>query len=192
MTDDIKITYIPKFADVEDMSALMGIGWVSRDSAPRNEYWDTTLEKPYTYGRGAGERTYEPNERLELVDKYRGMLVSRLNVYFEGCFLNKYEDSKDHLGWHSDDDAGIDHSKPIAVITFGAEREINWKKIGSKGQDSINRRVLKNGSLFVMPAGMQATHLHRIPKAGFDAGPRISLTFRSLLEVVENTNNADS
>ena len=87
--------------------------------------------------------------------------------------------SRNGLGWHSDDSHSIDHNEGIAVVSFGAEREIWWKMKGEKGvvPDS-NRRVLKNGLLFYMPPGFQDTHLHRIPKHDRDCGPRVSLTFR--------------
>lgn len=42
----------------------------------------------------------------------------------------------------------------------------------------ITKLKLAHGSLCLMHAGMQDTHQHRIPKAGFECGPRISLTFR--------------
>jgi len=174
--------YFKNFADVLDYETLLEIDWIQRENTPRKEYWDTTLNKPYTYGAGRGVRTYEPNENLDLIEYYRAELLVKTGVYFEGCFLNKYDTRKDWLGWHSDDDAGIDHTCPIAVISFGQNREINWKEIGSKGVDSINKKVLENGSLFIMPAGMQQTHLHRIPKMSYDpAKPRVSLTFRKLL-----------
>ena len=159
---------------------LSTLDWVQRENCPRAEYWDTTLGEAYTYGSGRGIRTYEPNEPSAYVQEIRLMLEDRLGFFFQGCFLNKYDTAKDHLGWHADDDPVIDHSKPICVITLGSPREINWKQQGSKGIESINRLVLEPGSLFIMPPGMQQTHFHRIPKAGHHVGPRISLTFRAL------------
>lgn len=48
-----------------------------------------------------------------------------------------------------------------------------------KGDIPMNwRQKLADGSLFVMPAGMQDTHKHRIPRNDRPCGPRISLTFR--------------
>ena len=160
----------------------MEIDWVQRENTPRKEYWDTTLGQAYTYGSGRGVRTYEPNEPSPDVSIIRRKVEESTGIFFEGCFLNRYDTSKSALGWHSDDDPSIDHSKPIVVVTLGQEREIQWKEIGSKGVESISTQMLENGSMFTMPAGMQQTHLHRIPKAGFNiARERISLTFRKLL-----------
>lgn len=46
---------------------------------------------------------------------------------FNACFLNKYDDQHQHLGWHADNFEGMDPKAPIAVMSFGAEREI-WLK----------------------------------------------------------------
>jgi alkylated DNA repair dioxygenase AlkB len=70
----------------------------------------------------------------------------------------------------------MDDERPIAIVTLGAEREI-WFCPNTDRTD-ITKLVLGNGSLCVMAPGMQDTHWHRIPKAGFECGPRISITFR--------------
>ena len=107
--------------------------------------------------------------------------------YFEGCFANLYEGERDHLGWHADDDPGIDHTKPIAVVSFGAERAIQVRpklEYGMgllKATEASKTFMLESGSLFIMPAGSQFTHEHRIPKVGEKTGERISLTFRGLV-----------
>jgi hypothetical protein len=33
-------------------------------------------------------------------------------------FLNGYGTNRDWLGWHADDDSGIDHTYPIAGVTL--------------------------------------------------------------------------
>jgi alkylated DNA repair dioxygenase AlkB len=73
----------------------------------------------------------------------------------------------------------MDSAHPIAVVSFGCEREIWWRKIGEKGVvPPENRQLLRHGSLFVMPAGFQDLYEHRIPKSPGTTHTRISLTFR--------------
>ena len=69
--------------------------------------------------------------------------------------------------------------RPIVVVSFGAEREIWTKPIGA-GPEKIEKILLGNGSVFVMEAGMQYTHVHKIPKHSAPCGPRVSLTYRGL------------
>lgn len=168
-------------------SELLSLDWERRDDAPRYEYWTSRLGKSYTYGRGRGERTYESKPTTTLINMINikaSMIYSAgtRRALFEGCFLNRYEHGRDHLGWHADDDPGIDHTKPIAVVTLyenpGDVRNIQYKAIG--GGELVSQ-PLENGSLFIMKPGMQQTHLHRVPKCGYEIGGRISLTYRGLL-----------
>lgn len=53
---------------------------------------------------------------------------------------------------------------------------------GLKLVPSIEKLLLQHGSAAIMLPGMQDTHEHRIPKASFHCGVRISLTFRGYVE----------
>jgi alkylated DNA repair dioxygenase AlkB len=170
------------------------LNWERRPDAPRREYWTNVYDRSYTYGRGAGTRTYDaqPITREILTVSESLNQDPRVSTFFEGCFLNGYEDARDWLGWHEDDDPGIDHSKPIAVVTLyggpGVDkpRSIQFREKlgevdGKPTYGEIIDQPLEHGSLCLMPAGFQSTYQHRIPKAGFESKARISLTFRSLL-----------
>lgn len=148
--------------------------WENRDGAPRDECFMSDSLSPYTYGKGRGERTYNPIPFSPLIRFVRDSMQPGYDL----CFSNKYIDGTKHLGWHSDDGPTIDHKRGIAVVSFGAERDIWFRPIGTTGEDVITKIRLGHGSVLTMPPGFQQTHQHRIPKAGFKCGPRISLTFR--------------
>ena len=188
-------SYIPNFVSRPDEAFAMlwnELDWIQHADAPRREYWSNDFDSPYTYGRGAGIRTYAAQPFHPLVRIIRELLDAKTDVYYEACFLNGYGTKRDWLGWHEDDDKSIDHSKPIAVISLYEEgakpRSIQYRErngLTDDGKPAFKPLVdqpLENGSLFIMGAGMQDTHQHRIPKASFEAQPRISLTFRSLIK----------
>lgn len=185
------VTYIPDFIPskpgVESFMFLWnGLDWIRHDDAPRIEYWDTLLGKPYTYGRGQGQRTYQPQEHNPLISMIRDKLYVDGFDYYEGCFLNGYRNNRDALGWHADDDPGIDHSRGIAIVTLyesedAKPRSIQFREVFENSVGPPENLELAHGSLAIMAPGMQFTHQHRIPKAGFEAKRRISLTFRGLL-----------
>jgi len=128
------ITYIPNFLSVpgEFFTRIKeGTPWVRVGNTPRSEYWCNDDSRPYTYGSGNGIRTYEAKSWTLPMLIVRELIESKHGVYLEGCFSNHYLDSSDHLGWHSDDDPGIDHDKPIAVVSLGAEREIYLRRNGN-------------------------------------------------------------
>lgn len=183
-TPDFKspVTYVPGFLSVEEADdafarLMIEIEWEDRPDAPRREIWMNPLGTPYTYGRGAGERTYDPNPYNDIVKAVSDKLVG-LGISLDACFLNRYEDERQHLGWHADDSPEIDDARSIAVISLGVERMIFAKE---KGSSSFEWFTLGHGSLFVMHPGMQSTHDHKIPKHSAKCGPRISLTYRGLL-----------
>lgn len=83
----------------------------------------------YSYGRDDGitytSKPWTPHVVLLLQSLV--VLPEMGGATFNACFLNKYDDQHQHLGWHADDFEGMDPAAPIAVMSFGAEREIWWK-----------------------------------------------------------------
>lgn len=158
------------------------IPW-ERRNAPRRECFMAMTPRSYTYGRGAGERTYHSKPAPPSVVVIWEQVEKACGVKFDGCFANGYADERQHLGWHSDDLGGTDHTRPIAVVSYGAAREIWFRpkpfEHGAAQQgDSL---MLVPGSLLIMKPGMQLTHQHRIPKHFKKCGDRISLTFRGFV-----------
>lgn len=154
-----------------------GLAWERRDGAPRREYYVNPNGRAYTYGRGAGRREYLPRPATGAIMEIWRKAEELCGCSFEVCFLNGYEDGSDQLGWHADDSPEMDPARPIAIASLGAKREI-WFRENGAGPDERLAVALASGSICAMGAGMQATHQHRIPKAGFVCGPRVSLTFR--------------
>jgi alkylated DNA repair dioxygenase AlkB len=172
-------TYIPGFVKDPDAAfkALSNeLGWERRDSTPREEYYCNDLSLDYTYGSGAGRRTYRAKPYHERILAIRSSLEVLTGSTFETCFLNRYLDQSDHLGWHADDSPEMDDDRPIGIISLGVEREIWFMPKGEK--DKVEKLKLGHGSLCLMTPGMQDTHFHRIPKASFNCGERISVTYR--------------
>ena len=186
------------FPDVTLDAVLDSTPWIQVTDA-RLECFMSATTATYTYGEGRGVRTYTPvpysplvtgiQETLntnrppvgkswteyDLGEGYRGEPRFSYNV----CFLNRYDNATMQLGWHSDDSPGMDHDHPIAVVSFGQPREIWWREKSQTGIIPADQRQrLEHGSVFVMPAGMQRTHQHRIPKGDKPMGTRVSLTYR--------------
>lgn len=152
------------------------LAWVGRETTPRSEYYINEIPVPYVYGRGRGEREYLPQPSHSIIESIKSELIKLTGEKFEVCFLNRYHNQSDHLGWHADDSPEMDDNRPIAIISLGVEREI-WFCPQTDKKD-ITPLKLENGSLCLMNKGMQETHFHRIPKSSSECGERISLTFR--------------
>lgn len=190
------VFYKPNFLKLGDSAgALMfnDMPWEDRTEA-RRECFFSLRDEPYTYGTGAGERTYipvpadHPTPAREFINWVRARVTMHFfpdladsdKPPFEACFVNGYADKKQALGWHADDSEAINHDHPIVVVSLGSWREIWWREKSEDNSGFIFTEKLQNGSMFYMPPGMQQTHEHRIPRADSERGPRISMTFRSL------------
>ena len=208
MTAKLPVTYIPGIIPENQQGVfddlLKDLAWEQRPDAPRMEYWTNSFGRSYTYGRGKGIRTYESQPSHVLIDVINATVTRAVHRVlgeqfpnlatmepFEGCFLNCYKGERDHLGWHADDDPGINHDHPIAVVTVGAGRMLQIKRQnGLTGPDDgtdpaqVHDFFLEPGSLLLMHPGMQSFWYHRIPKVGHKVEPRISLTYRALLPIV--------
>lgn len=182
--------------------------WVHATNARSEAFWSVNLD-PYTYGEGEYARTYHPtlfpDWMLPLKAFTEELCGSRLDL----CFLNRYDNYKQSLGWHADNAASQDMNAPIVVQSFGSEREIFFRPIHSTGTcaacsgsgrydhdgspkcgacggsgktpPDIEKQLLQNGSSLIMLPGMQLTHHHKIPRASDSrVGTRISLTWRKL------------
>ena len=177
---DVPITYFPNWISDPDklFEELKALDWVRIGNTPRSEYYVNVHNVPYTYGREPYSRTYHPQELTPAIQTLMLNLTLLNNENMDVCFLNRYHDGKDQLGWHADDSPEMDDERNIAIVSVGAEREIWFCPKDDRSQ--VSKLRLEHGSLCLMAPGMQDTHLHRIPKAGDlrGEGERISLTFR--------------
>jgi alkylated DNA repair dioxygenase AlkB len=173
--------YEAKYAgDIFD-KLLSEVAWANKE-APRDECFMSPVPLEYTYGKGF-TRTYKSMDMHPAVQAIMDRLNADYGTEYNVCFLNYYKSDKEHLGWHADDSPEMDPTHPIAVVSFGAERYIWTKMKGIKGDiPDEDKFLLENGSLFIMPAGYQKDHVHKIPKHDRVCGGRISLTFRKYVE----------
>lgn len=167
---------------------LTELSWAHRSNndvmVPRKEYYHSMQGHPYTYGNGAGARTYESMPTHPLIESVRTTLN---NVHpgvwdFDVMFANLYENQHHHLGWHADDSPEMDPEHPIVTVSLGAEREIWFKSQYETGD--VQKILLPHGSALIMLPGVQQSHFHRIPKHDRPCGPRLSLTFRKYREPI--------
>ena len=174
------VIYIPSFwdttvANVENMNAC--IPWEQRETARAECFMSRGGGLAYTYGKAGFARTYTSVPTPALVDAVMAAIDNHVGVTLDVCFANRYDMEKNHVGWHKDDSVDIDQSKPIAVVSLGAAREI-WFRCNETGV--VDKLMLEDGSLAIMLPGMQSTHMHRIPKHSASCGMRVSLTSRAM------------
>ena len=122
-----------------------------------------------------------PTPWTGLLEKLKSKVNIAANTQFNSALLNYYRDGQDSMGYHQDNEKELGSNPIIASLTFGAERTFQLKHITDK---SIKRKdiPLKSGSLLIMAGATQHHWKHQIPKTKKFIGPRLNITFRTIID----------
>ena len=99
---------------------------------------------------------------------------------FNSVLLNYYRDNRDSIGFHSDDEPELGERPVIASLSLGEERTFILKHKRSRAIEPVRLR-LASGSLLLMKGDTQRYWRHGILKESRPCGPRVNLTFRTIV-----------
>lgn len=145
-------------------------------AVPRLQCWMGDPQAHYAY---SGIQL-QPEPWQELVLAIRARISGLTGHEFNSVLLNYYRDGRDSVAWHADDEKELGPEPVIASVSFGAERVFQLKH-KHLSEAPRHRFKLHNGSILVMGKTIQNNWLHQIPKTKLKIGPRINLTFRTIL-----------
>jgi len=154
-----------------DVAILFG----KRIETKRKVAWHGDKPFEYTYSNTTKQAlpwTKELKELKELAEQKTG-------EKFNSCLLNLYHNEAEGMAWHSDAEKKLKKNGAIASLSFGSERKFAFKHKATKEKISL---VLNHGSLLVMKGTTQTNWLHRLPPTKYKKGPRVNLTFRTIIE----------
>ncbi|KAK9719846.1 hypothetical protein K7432_004530 [Basidiobolus ranarum] len=150
---------------------LKGYGHVKAQSRLTCAFGDDpNIEYNYS-GTTAKVASNYPDTVIEIKSKVEKLIGTKFNF----CLLNFYTDGNEYIGAHSDNQAGLVPGAPIAAVSLGAERFLDFKH---KKNNLKVRVTMESGSLLVMAGDTQSYWKHMIPKQKKVNAGRISLTFR--------------
>jgi len=169
----------PEIADTTLAALLAELPWKRRISrmygkdvpVPRMEVW--VADHDYTYSH----RTYQPTSWTPTLLTVKSEIEAAADCKFNSVLVNRYENERESVGWHADNELQMSHEHPIASLSLGATRRFEMRK--SSGP--IQTIELEHGSLLVMGPGMQREWRHRVPKTKNACGLRVNLTFRWMI-----------
>jgi alkylated DNA repair dioxygenase AlkB len=141
-------------------------------TVPRMISWHADEGLTYSYSG----LTHSWQAWTPALSELRGRLAQYLGITFNGCLANFYENERDSVSMHADDERDMEEGAPIASISLGHVREFVVRHNETRARHVI---PLEHGSLIVMRGDTQKVSRHGIPKAKRSCGPRINLTFRS-------------
>ena len=103
------------------------------------------------------------------------LVSSRSSAPFNGCLFNLYRDGQDRMGWHADDEPEIDASFPIASLSLGSSRDLQFRHRVSGARCDVS---LADGDLLLMDPDCQRLWMHGLPVRKRVRQARLNLTFR--------------
>ena len=179
---DGKVLYFPDFLKEDYLEQLIQqVEWQSTTIKmfgkeilePRLTAWYAGLTVKYTYSNS----TRTPTPWTPLLLELKKKVEEKSGHEFNGLLLNYYRDGSDYMGWHSDNEKELGLEPIIASLSFGEERNFQFKHKERNDLQVITIQP-KTGSLIIMKGSTQANWKHRISKTSKMMGPRVNLTFR--------------
>ncbi len=142
-----------------------------------------TKRKVAWYGDMAFEYAYSNTTKLALpwtleLQELKLLTEIATGERFNSCLLNLYHDGDEGMAWHSDGEKDLKKNGAIGSLSLGAERKFLYKH---KQTSETVALVLEHGSLLVMKGTTQTHWLHRLPPTKKSKGPRVNLTFRTIV-----------
>lgn len=113
-----------------------------------------------------------------VLNELRTIVEGKTGETYNSCLLNLYPIGDVGMGWHSDDERELKKNGSIASLSFGEERKFSFKH---KKEDLRLDLRLENGSLLEMKGEIQSHWMHALPASKKINGPRINLTFRTIV-----------
>ncbi len=171
-SDGAAIVYRPAIFSLEE--SVAHFSWLRTNIAwESGEVWmyDKSIAVPrltahYDIGAALPDQLEALKSRVE----------THLVVEFNSVGLNLYRDGNDSVAWHSDQNEVLIDDPVVAVVSFGATREM-LIRTKSKPRKSL-ACTLDTGSVIVMSGTAQEIYEHHIPKSPTPLEARISVALR--------------
>lgn len=142
---------------------------------PRLQAWYGDAGASYSYsGIDMAPLPWTPALR-EVKDR----IERGIGATFNSVLANLYRDGADSVGWHADDEPELGPAPLIASASFGATRTFQLRHQTKPGLR--HTLELDHGSLVVMRGATQSHWKHQLTKTAQRVGPRVNLTFRTIV-----------
>ena len=133
-------------------------------------------DAPYQY-------TYSQNTKTALpwtpaLAKIKAAVEAESGDNFNCCLLNLYHSGEEGMAWHADDEKELLPNGAIASVSLCAARRFVFRHKSDKEKAEI---LLEHGSLLLMRGATQSHWAHSLPVMKRAKGPRINLTFRTII-----------
>ena len=151
--------------------------WGKQHLQPRLSAWYGDAGSDYTYS-GVVLR---PEPWTATLARIKSDVENAAGCRFNSVLLNFYRDENDSVGWHSDAEPELGQFPVIASLSLGETRTFRLRHRSRKDQKPV-AIDLTGGSLLLMAGTTQRFWQHAVMKEREPCGPRINLTFRTIVK----------
>jgi alkylated DNA repair dioxygenase AlkB len=150
--------------------------WERQRLQPRLSAWYGDPGKRYTYSG----TTFHPHPWTPTLLEIKRDVEAATGHTFNSVLLNLYRDEHDSVAWHSDHEREFGDDPVIASLSLGETRVFRFRHKIRKDLKRVEL-ALTDGSLLLMAGSTQRCWQHAIDKERRPCGPRINLTFRTIV-----------
>jgi alkylated DNA repair dioxygenase AlkB len=151
--------------------------WGKQHLQPRLSAWYGDADSGYTYS-GVVLR---PQPWTATLARIKSDVENATACRFNSVLLNFYRDENDSVGWHSDAEPELGKFPVIASLSLGETRTFRLRHRSRKDQKPVAIDLI-DGSLLLMAGATQRFWQHAVMKEREPRGPRINLTFRTVVK----------
>jgi alkylated DNA repair dioxygenase AlkB len=150
--------------------------WGKRMPQPRLTAWYGDAGASYAY---SGVQLH-PLPWTPILLDIKARIEAAVGSAFNSVLLNYYRDHRDSVGFHSDAEPELGEQPVIASLSLGEERSFVLRHKTLRHVEPV-RLCLASGSLLLMRGDTQRCWRHGVPKESRPCGPRVNLTFRTIV-----------
>lgn len=151
--------------------------WGKQHPQPRLSSWHGDPESRYAYSGVS----LQPQAWTATLARIKEDVERAAGCRFNSVLLNLYRDENDGVGWHSDAEPALGKAPLIASLSLGEARTFRLRHKSRKDQKPV-LLDLDAGSLLLMAGTTQQYWQHAVMKERAPRGPRINLTFRTIVK----------
>lgn len=151
--------------------------WGKSYPQPRLSAWYGDADNRYAYSGVV----LEPQPWTDTLLRIKADIEHLTGDRFNSVLLNLYRNEHDSVGWHSDAEPELGKMPVIASLSLGATRTFRFRHKKRKDLKPVSIE-LTDGSLLLMAGTTQRFWQHTVTKEREPRGPRINLTFRTILK----------
>ncbi|HYD94826.1 MAG TPA: alpha-ketoglutarate-dependent dioxygenase AlkB [Noviherbaspirillum sp.] len=151
--------------------------WGKAHLQPRLSAWHGDAGRGYSYSGVV----LTPQPWTPPLLRIKADIEQATGWHFNSVLLNLYRDERDSVGWHSDAEPELGSCPAIASLSLGETRSFRLRHKTRRDLKPVVAIDLDDGCLLLMAGPTQRCWQHSVPKESGTRGPRINLTFRTIL-----------